>query len=72
MDVIRKAKVRMGVDPLGGAGAHYWAAIDERYRLAPTVTSEIVNSTFAFMPLDWTARYAWIRRRRMPCNGWCT
>ncbi|MBC7732267.1 MAG: alpha-D-glucose phosphate-specific phosphoglucomutase [Bacteriovorax sp.] len=53
MDVIREAKVRMGVDPLGGAGVHYWAAIAERYGLDLTVISEIVDPTFAFMPLDW-------------------
>ena len=53
MDVIREAKVRMGVDPLGGAGVHYWGAIAERYRLDLTVVSEIVDPTFAFMPLDW-------------------
>ncbi len=53
MDVIREAKVRMGVDPLGGAGVHYWGAIAERYDLDLTVVSEIVDPTFAFMPLDW-------------------
>ncbi len=56
MDVIRQAKVRMGVDPLGGAGVHYWAAISERYRLDMTVISEIVDPTFAFMPLDWDGK----------------
>jgi len=56
MDVIREAKVRMGVDPLGGAGVHYWAAIAERYGLDLTVISEIVDPTFAFMPLDWDGR----------------
>ena len=53
MDVIREAKVRMGVDPLGGAGVHYWGAIAERYRVDLTVISEVVDPTFAFMPLDW-------------------
>ena len=53
MDVIREAKVRMGVDPLGGAGVHYWGAIGERYRLNLSVVSEIIDPTFAFMPLDW-------------------
>ena len=72
MDVILAAKVRMGVDPLGGAGVHYWAAIADRYRLDLNVISEVVDPTFAFMPLDWTARSAWTRRRRMPCNGWWT
>ncbi len=56
MDVIRDTKVRMGVDPMGGAGVHYWAAIAERYRLDLTVISEIVDPTFAFMPLDWDGR----------------
>ena len=53
MDVIRQAKVRMGVDPLGGAGVHYWGAMAELYGLDLTVISEIVDPTFAFMPLDW-------------------
>ena len=56
MDVIREAKVRMGVDPLGGAGVHYWAAIAERYGLDLTVISEIVDPTFGFMPLDWDGK----------------
>jgi phosphoglucomutase len=53
MESIRGAKVRMGVDPLGGAGVHYWAAIGELYKLDLTVVSEIVDSRFAFMTLDW-------------------
>ena len=53
MDVIRDAKIRMEVDPLGGAGVHYWAAIAERYRLDLTVVSEVVDPTFRFMTLDW-------------------
>lgn len=53
MDVIRNAKVRMGVDPLGGAGVHYWAAIAERWQLDLQVVSEVVDPTFAFMTLDW-------------------
>ena len=53
MDVIRAAKVRMGVDPLGGAGVHYWAAIAERYRLDLSVVSDVVDPTFCFMTLDW-------------------
>ena len=56
MDVIREAKVRMGVDPLGGAGVHYWGAIAERYRLDLTVISAVVDPTFAFMPLDWDGK----------------
>ena len=53
MDVIRSATLRMGVDPLGGASDHYWAAIAERYRLDLTVVSDVEEPTFAFMALDW-------------------
>jgi phosphoglucomutase len=53
MEVIRGAKVRIGVDPLGGAGVHYWATIAERWKLDLTVVSEVVDPTFAFMTLDW-------------------
>jgi phosphoglucomutase len=52
-DVIRGAGLRLGVDPLGGAGVHYWAAIAERYRIDLQVVSEVVDATFRFMTLDW-------------------
>src|SRR5664279_3622729 len=52
-EAIRNAKVRMGVDPLGGAGVHYWARIAEHYRLDLTVVSDAVDATFRFMTLDW-------------------
>ena len=53
MDAIRGAKIRMGVDPLGGAGVHYWAPIAERYGLNLTVTNDAVDPTFRFMTVDW-------------------
>ena len=53
MDSIRGAKVSMGVDPLGGAGVHYWTRIAERYRLDLTVVNEAVDPTFRFMTMDW-------------------
>jgi len=56
MDVIRGAKVRMGVDPLGGAGVHYWGPIAERYKLDLTVVSDEVDPTFRFMTVDWDGR----------------
>jgi phosphoglucomutase len=56
MDVIRGSKVRMGVDPLGGAGVHYWGPIAERYKLDLTVVSEEVDPTFRFMTVDWDGR----------------
>ncbi len=55
-DAIRGAKIGMGVDPLGGAGVHYWAAIAERYGLDLTVVNEDVDPTFRFMPIDWDDR----------------
>ena len=53
MDSIRGAKVNMGVDPLGGAGVHYWARIAEQYGLDLTVVNEVVDPTFRFMTVDW-------------------
>ena len=55
-DAIRSAGVRMGVDPLGGAGVHYWRRIAEHYRIDLTVTSEEVDPAFRFMSLDWDGR----------------
>ena len=55
-DAIRGAGIRMGVDPLGGAGVHYWAPIAERYQLDLTVVSEDVDPTFAFMTVDWDGK----------------
>ena len=53
MDLIRNSKLRLGVDPLGGAGVHYWARIAERYGLNLTVVNEVVDPTFRFMTVDW-------------------
>jgi phosphoglucomutase len=53
MDAIRGAKINLGVDPLGGAGVHYWAPIAERYGLNLTVVNEAVDPTFRFMTVDW-------------------
>jgi len=55
-DLIRGANLKLGVDPLGGAGVHYWARIRERYGLNLTVVSETVDPTFRFMTLDWDGR----------------
>src|SRR5829696_5247918 len=53
LDSIRGAKVNMGVDPLGGAGVHYWARIADQYKLDLTVVNELVDPTFRFMTVDW-------------------
>lgn len=52
VEAIRGAGIRMGVDPLGGAGVHYWPAIAERYGLDLTVVNEGVDPTFRFMTVD--------------------
>jgi phosphoglucomutase len=56
LEVIRAAGIRLGVDPLGGAGVHYWPVIAERYKLALTVTNDAVDPTFRFMTVDWDGR----------------
>ena len=53
MEAIAGAQIAMGVDPLGGAGVHYWSRIAERYRLNLAVVNETVDPTFAFMTVDW-------------------
>jgi phosphoglucomutase len=53
MDAIRGAGIALGVDPLGGAGVHYWGPIAERYGLNLTVVSDAVDPTFRFMTVDW-------------------
>jgi len=53
LDAIRAAGVRMAVDPLGGAGVHFWQPIADRYRIDLTVLQSTVDPTFSFMSLDW-------------------
>jgi len=53
MDAIRGSKIHLGVDPLGGAGVHYWEPIAERYGLDLTVVNQVVDPTFRFMTVDW-------------------
>jgi phosphoglucomutase len=51
-DLIRRSGLHLGVDPLGGAGVHYWRRIAERYRLDLEVIRETVDPQFAFMTVD--------------------
>jgi phosphoglucomutase len=53
MDVISNSKIKLGVDPLGGAGVHYWEPVAERYKLNLTVVNKEVDPTFSFMTVDW-------------------
>jgi phosphoglucomutase len=53
VDAIRGAKLSLGVDPLGGAGVHYWHRIAERHGLDLVSVNDVVDPTFSFMTLDW-------------------
>ncbi len=53
MQEIRNAGINLGVDPLGGAGVHYWPRIAEQYKLNLTVVNQTVDPTFRFMTVDW-------------------
>ncbi len=52
-DAIRGAGLKLGVDPLGGAGVHYWARIAEHYKFELDVVSDEVDPQFGFMTVDW-------------------
>ena len=56
LEAIADARIRIGVDPMGGASVLYWAAIAERYGLDLTVTNDTVDPTFGFMTVDWDGR----------------
>ena len=55
-DAIRGSGIRMGVDPLGGAGVNFWAPLAQRYGLDLTVVSAEVDPTFGFMTVDWDGK----------------
>ena len=63
MDTVRSSGVRVGIDPLGGAAVGYWQPIIERYGIAATVVSDVVDPTFRFMTADWDGRI------RMDCSS---
>ena len=63
MEAIRSAGVKIGIDPLGGAGTRFWQPIIERYGLAATVVSDEIDPTFRFMTADWDGKI------RMDCSS---
>jgi len=63
MDAIRSARVKIGVDPLGGAALGYWESIGERYRLDLTVVNKKIDPTFRFMTVDHDGKI------RMDCSS---
>jgi phosphoglucomutase len=56
MTAIRDAKIKLGVDPLGGAGIDYWPRIAEKYGLDLTIVNKVVDPTFRFMTVDWDGK----------------
>jgi phosphoglucomutase len=63
MDAIRGAHLKVGADPLGGAGVAYWGRISERYGVPLTVLNDAVDPTFRFMSVDWDGKI------RMDCSS---
>jgi phosphoglucomutase len=63
VDAVRRAGVRIGADPLGGASVAYWGEIAGRFGLDLTVVNQAVDPTFRFMTLDWDGRI------RMDCSS---
>jgi phosphoglucomutase len=63
MEAIRASGVKIGIDPLGGAGVHFWQPIIERYGIAATIVSDTVDPTFRFMTVDWDGKI------RMDCSS---
>jgi phosphoglucomutase len=63
IEAIRRAGIRIGVDPLGGASVAYWRAIAERHRLEIEIVNEQVDPTFRFVPLDHDGKI------RMDCSS---
>ncbi|HKH17271.1 MAG TPA: phosphoglucomutase, partial [Solirubrobacteraceae bacterium] len=63
LDAIRRAGIRLGVDPLGGASVAYWQAIGERHGLELEIVNDQVDPTFRFVPLDHDGKI------RMDCSS---
>jgi phosphoglucomutase len=63
MEGIKGARLKLGVDPMGGASVRYWSRIGERFGLDLTVVNTKVDGRFAFMPLDHDGKI------RMDCSS---
>lgn len=63
LEAVAVSGLKLGVDPLGGAGVAYWPRIAERYRLNLEVVNTTVDATFRFMTLDWDGKI------RMDCSS---
>ncbi len=70
IDAIKRAGVRIGADPLGGASLPYWNRIRDHYGPRPHRGEPRRRPTWSFMTLDWTARSGWtVERERDGVRG---
>jgi phosphoglucomutase len=69
IEAIRSAGLRMGVDPLGGAGVYFWEPIVETYGLNIELVSNVVDPTFSFMHVDWDGKIRMDCSSRFAMNG---
>ncbi len=63
MEAIHREGIRIGADPMGGSGLHFWGPIAEKYGLDLEVVNDQVDPTFAFMTVDYDGRI------RMDCSS---
>jgi phosphoglucomutase len=63
LDAVRGAGLKLGADPLGGAGVEYWGRIAEKYGLSLSIDHDHADPTFRFMRLDWDGKI------RMDCSS---
>jgi phosphoglucomutase len=63
VEIIRRARLKIGVDPLGGASVAFWRPIADRFGIDVQVVNETVDPTFRFMPVDWDGQI------RMDCSS---
>lgn len=63
MDIIQQSGIKIGIDPMGGAGVHFWQPIAERYNLNMDIINTDVDQQFGFMTTDWDGKI------RMDCSS---
>ncbi len=63
MDIIQQSGIKIGIDPMGGAGVHFWQPIAERYNLNMDIINTDVDQQFGFMTADWDGKI------RMDCSS---
>jgi phosphoglucomutase len=63
LEAVRRARLRVGIDPLGGAAVHYWAVVAEKFGLDLTVVNPSTDPRFAFMTVDHDGKI------RMDCSS---